>query len=343
MLSSQVLGGADDDNALLVAVDTGQRQVRLLFDCGQGCLDGLARSEIEAQDHLFFSHFHMDHVGGFDAFFRCTFNRPAPPVRVWGPPQTIEILHHRFRGFIWNLVDGVPGEWWVSDIAEDTIATSVFRTCEKFATAHPMASRSHHGVIVDDPDVAVSAIELDHGTPCMGYVVRERPRTNIASDALAALGLSPGPWLQAIKDPDRDPAEEVEVEGRPLKLGWLRQRLLVHTPGDSLAYLTDFDLSREGELGRIAHAISGCGELICESQYLTRDRELAGLNRHMTAAAAAELARAAGVGHLTLFHLSRRYRSEERHLFLEEARAIFPETSFPSEWSPTAPDPRANA
>jgi ribonuclease Z len=74
-LSFQVLGDAGRDNALLVSVDSGQAVSRLLFDCGDGCLWHLPFGDVQTIDHLCFSHQHMDHVGGFDTFFRCTFNR----------------------------------------------------------------------------------------------------------------------------------------------------------------------------------------------------------------------------------------------------------------------------
>ena len=85
-LSFQVLGDPGRDNALLVKVDTGQAVSRLLLDCGEGCLSGLPFAEVREIDHLFFSHLHMDHVAGFDAFFRCTFDRTDRANHVWGRP-----------------------------------------------------------------------------------------------------------------------------------------------------------------------------------------------------------------------------------------------------------------
>src|SRR4051794_9191705 len=103
-LSFRVLGGSGSDNALYVTVDTGQCISRLLFDCGDGCPHALETGDLLAVDHLFFSHLHMDHVAGFDLFFRLNFDREVPPGRVWVPPDGTEVLHHRFRGFTWNLV-----------------------------------------------------------------------------------------------------------------------------------------------------------------------------------------------------------------------------------------------
>src|SRR5947209_12941256 len=94
-ITFQVLGAAGRDNALFVRLDSGQAIDRLLFDSGGGCPDALAWADLQALDHLFFSHLHMDHVAGFDTFFRCNYNRATKPNVVWGPPQTGRILHGR--------------------------------------------------------------------------------------------------------------------------------------------------------------------------------------------------------------------------------------------------------
>src|SRR5262249_27743817 len=105
-LAFRVLGQPGRDNALLVTVDTGKTVSRLLFDCGDGCLNELTFGEVQGIDYLFFSHLHMDHVGGFDTFFRCTYDRTTKPNRIWGPPRTGAIMQHRFQGYMWNLVAG---------------------------------------------------------------------------------------------------------------------------------------------------------------------------------------------------------------------------------------------
>ena len=85
-IQHQVLGEPGRDNALLARVWTGQATHRLLFDCGEGCLTALSAAEIRAIDALFFSHLHIDHVAGFDAFLRLNFARPDNPVRISARP-----------------------------------------------------------------------------------------------------------------------------------------------------------------------------------------------------------------------------------------------------------------
>jgi ribonuclease BN (tRNA processing enzyme) len=122
-ITFNILGTAGRDNALLVQVDSGQSVERLLFDCGAGCLSEAVFADVLALDHLFFSHLHMDHVGGFDAYFRCLYNRDSKANRIWGPPETIGIMQHRFQGFLWNLHEEMSATWLVSDMTSVQSAT----------------------------------------------------------------------------------------------------------------------------------------------------------------------------------------------------------------------------
>jgi len=331
----QILGEAGRDNAVYARVNTGQAIHRLLFDCGEGCVGELSVAEAQAIDHLFFSHLHMDHVGGFDTLFRQTFFRERP-LQAWGPPETRRILGHRLEGYLWNLYDGGVGVWEVNDIAPEGIARSRYREDEAFAIAHPAPladdERLPPPLIIATPEYTVEALAMDHLTPSMAYVLRERPRLNVDTERMAALGLRPGPWLKLVKEAQPDEPPTILIGETPHELAALRAALLVATPGDSLAYCTDFLLD-EAAMQRLAPALAGCQTLVCESQYASADAELAARHHHMTSAQAAELARRAGVGQLLLFHLSDRYRHDAWRTLLAEAQAVFPNTQFPARWA----------
>jgi ribonuclease Z len=331
-LSFQVLGDAGRDNALLVTVDSGQAVSRLLFDCGEGCLCGLPFGEVQAIDHLLFSHLHMDHVAGFDGFFRCVYGRGDRPNHLWGPPGTGDILHHRLRGFLWNLVAGQQAAWHVHDLHPGLVHSRRFELAEAFARAHDEGERPWGRTALEGPGYAVEALLMDHGTPSAAYVVRETPRVNVDPGKLAALGLRPGPWLQRVRGPRAGEEEAVVVEGVARPLRQLQDALVSVTPGDAVAYLTDFLLDGAAE-DRLADALKGVGTVVCESQYRHADLDLARRNYHMTATQSASLAARAGVGRLVLFHLSDRYRPEAWREMLAEARAVFPATSFPGHWA----------
>lgn len=330
-LSVQVLGRAGRDNAVLVTVDSGQAVGRVLFDCGDGCLWDLPFGAIPDIDHVCFSHFHMDHVGGFDTFVRCTFHRTAKPNHVWGPPGTAAILHHRLRGFLWNLVGDQQATWHAHDLHADRVESRRFELAEKFATDHPAGGRDYDRVFLAGPGYTVEAHLMDHGTPSVAYVVRETPRVNVDPQALARHGLRPGPWLQRVRGPRADAGETVAVASGPRSVRELQDLLVVETPGDSAAYLTDFRLDAAAA-DRLAGVLRGVGTVVCESQYRDADADLAARNFHMTGTQAAALANRAGVGRLVLFHLSDRYRPAEWRELLAEAREIFPATVFPSHW-----------
>ena len=130
--------------------------------------------------------------------------------------------------------------------------------------------------------------------------------------------------MKALKDPV-ELADDAIVEGRPA--GELREKLLVPTPGDSIAYLTDF-LMDEAAAERLEPWLAGCKAVVCESQYRAADLELALKNFHMTSVQGAAVAKRAGVEDLVLIHVSSRYTREEWMALLEEARAVFPGARF---------------
>jgi ribonuclease Z len=330
-----VLGDPGRDNAVFVRIDSGQKVARLLFDCGERCLDALSIAEAQAIDHVCFSHFHMDHIGGFDSFFRLTYDRTAKPNVIWGPPGASQIIQHRFQGFLWNLHHGFTSFWDVHDIYPDRVEVTRYQANEAFAAAHPQPARPlTSAVIIDTPEYSIEAYQMDHLTPSMAYLVREKPRLNVDTSRLAALGLRPGGWLQAIKTPQAGEAPSIEIDGTAYLLADLRRDLLVETPGQSLAYLTDFLMNQQAQQ-RLASALQGCTVIICESQYRHADLDLAERNYHMTAMLAAQTARLAKAQQLILFHLSDRYPRDEWPALLNEARAIFPNTSFPDGWLST--------
>jgi ribonuclease Z len=332
-LSFQVLGRPDTDNALFVKVDTGQAQTRLLFDCGDGCPHRLAPGELREVDHLCFSHLHMDHVAGFDLFFRVNFDRTAKANHIWVPHGSGAIIGHRFRGFQWNLVDEKQtGEWLVHEIGPDAVRPAKYLACEAFRTPHEQPERGRRDrTILDGDGFALDAVLLDHGTPSAGYVVREHARVNVDTDKLQALGLKPGPWVKRLRGPPAAVEETVLVDGADRPLDVLQAELLVHTPGDSIAYLTDFRMT-PATSDELAVLLRGVNTVVCESQYRGADVELAERVMHSTATEVAAMAARAGIGKLILFHFSARYDAEGRREMLDEARALFANTHLPDGW-----------
>ncbi|NLT71592.1 MAG: ribonuclease Z [Verrucomicrobiaceae bacterium] len=332
----KVLGRAGADNALHVVVDSGVARESFLFDCGEGVLESLRAGEVKAVSHLAFSHFHMDHVAGFDGFFRINYNRSDAPVTVWGPAGTVELMGHRFRGFVWNLHADQEGEWIVREIGKTALGTARYLTREAFTPAHRQPDQPREGTLLHrGASWRLEGRLLPHGLiDSVAYRLAESPRLNIDAAAMKRNDYLPGPWLRRIVDATADEEETlVEVAGRSLRVGELRRELLVTTPGMSLAYLTDFRVEPDSPAWEeLVTWLSGTTVLVCECQYRAADYTLARQNAHMTADLVGRLAAEAGVGRLILHHLSRRYSSEDWRQMRSEAAAFFPRTELPVEW-----------
>lgn len=328
----KILGRPGKDNALLVRINSGKKYYRLLFDCGEGLLNGLKYSEIASIDHLFFSHFHLDHAAGFDYFLRRNYDRASKPVYIWGPEGTIKIIHNRLRGFTWNLVDGIPGTWQVNDINSQSILSSKFYTSESFAKKHRVKPSPFNSTIIDNGDFKVEAVILNHIIPSVAYRITEKESFNISKKALVKGNFLQGNWLEKVKDFSFDENEKISSGEELFTLRELRKLLLVRQKGGSISYLTDFIYDRASK-SRARNLIKNCDTVICESQYSNDDAELAKKNFHLTAAQAAGLAKSANTGKLILFHISERYKKNEDYLrLINEAGKIFPNTLFPDEW-----------
>ncbi len=328
----KILGKPGKDNAAMVWIDSGDKFYRILFDCGEDVLSEAAQSDIRAVDYLLFSHFHIDHAAGFDYFFRRNYERENKPVYIFGPEFTSEKIHNKLKGYTWNLLWEPGSVWFVSDILEDAVRTYRFNSSEGFEKKHEVRVDPNINFVFETDDFTVNAVLLNHKIPSAGYRVQEKEFINIDKQSLEALNLSGGPWIEEIKNPNVNPDKEIKVDKKTFTAGYLKEKLLKKTKGNSAAYLTDFlydPVSKE----RALKTINGCDILICEGQYSAADKELAEKNFHLTAAQAAEIAKDADVKKLILIHISGRYNLEnDYHKILSEARTIFPETYFPEEW-----------
>jgi ribonuclease Z len=330
-INFRVLGKPGWDNGLYVTINSGKRIYRLIFDCGENILKELSLRDIMSIDYLFLSHLHMDHIAGFDYFFRRNYNREKKPVYVYGPEDTAELIQNRMRGFKWNLVDGVPGSWYVTEFNEKKSAAYLFKTSEGYSAKHPVEKKSYNGLIINNPEFTVAVTLLDHLIPSAGYFIKEKTSLKINKDTLIKTGITPGHWLEKVRDLSIPPSEKIQIGGKSYKLKSLREKLLERKEGESIGYLTDFIYNKTSS-AKIKRVFKGCDNMICESQYLSGEKEFAKKNYHLTAVQAARLAKNAEVKKLILFHISDRYRVKNFPDLVKEAREIFPDTYLPDEW-----------
>jgi len=326
----KILGYPQKDNAVFAELNTGNKIYKFLFDCGEGVLKTLSFSDIRKIDYIFFSHFHLDHAAGFDYFFRRNYDRYEKPVRIFGPEGTIDIIHHRLRGFTWNLNSGLPGEWIVTELHHDKIMEALFSPGDGFTEKRNLITKPITDCTVDTEFFRVTFRLFDHIIPSCGYTLEAKERLNINKEKLENSGLTPGGWLSLIKSSEYT-ASTINIDDKKYSTEELRKNLLQTEPGEKLSYLTDL-IYNETNLQNAIKLTSGADVLICEAQYNSRHPAEAAKNYHLTSRHSAKIAELSGVKKMILFHLSDRYSKEELKLTLEEAREIFPESYFPDNW-----------
>lgn len=329
-LHPKLVNGRTGDPALYLEVL--HRTEAFLFDCGD--LSPLSARHLLRVGVLAVSHAHMDHWAGFDRLLRLLIGRQAT-VRIVGPQGFAERVHHRLHAYTWNLAERIPADL-VIEVTEvlraPTWPRARLRLHRRFTLEPlpPLAS-GPDGTVLRLGPLCLSAAVLDHGTQSLGFALEEAAHVNVWKSRLAERGLPAGPWLAELKRavtegyPDSFPVPVFDrassAAGAPVRrLAELRD-LVTITPGQRIAYLTDFEDTQENRALAVGLA-KRADLLFIEAPFLAADLELARDRRHLTTRAAGEIAKAAGARRVEPFHFSPRYSGRERQL-LDEVLAAF--------------------
>lgn len=289
----------------------------ILFDLGD--LSPLSSRELLRVSHAFVSHTHVDHIAGFDRLFRLCLHRPSPLILIGPPGFTIQV-EHRIRSFTWNLLDENSVDFCLRTMDYDGLRltkAAEFHAREAFARREIEPPRFPDGVAWAEAEFRIEAAALDHGIPSLAFALREVLQVNVWRGVLTEMGLAPGPWLNEAKRAVRLGLPESHIvelpNGRSMELGEFKHKALRIAPGQVVTYVTDAAPHAENR-ARILKLAQGADQLFIEAVFLQRDRSLAIASRHLTAWEAGDIAREAGVRHVTPFHHSARYLSEPEAL-----------------------------
>jgi ribonuclease Z len=261
---------------------------RFLIDCGEGTQRQILKSGIgfKRLNRILITHGHLDHILGLAGLFST--------LMRWEAMDRLEIM---------------AGAWALERV-DDLLNGVVLRGKGSPIPLHLVEIRP--GLVFEDGGFSVTAFPVYHrGPDCLGFVFEEKTRRPFLPEKAEALEIPPGPWRRNL------------VEGQPADLPDGRtilpdQVLGEPRPGTRLVHVGD--VGRTSDLVEICR---GADALVIEATYLHAEDEMAESFAHLTARKAAHLAQKAGVGHLFLTHISRRYRERDVQ---EEARAVFPET-----------------
>lgn len=261
-----------------------------LIDCGEGTQLQLRNSKIKfgSINHIFISHLHGDHVFG-----------------LFGLLSTYNLLGRKTDLYIYGHPD-----------IEKIIAFYRQQFAEELQyRIHimPLGSRNFQ-LIFEDKVSEVFSFPLKHRVPAWGFLFREKKREpNIRKEAIELykpgikdiLNIKQGKDL-ILSDGKIIPYIELIVESPPPR---------------SYAYCSD-----TAYYERISKWIEGVDLLYHEATFADSERKIAKQTGHSTASQAAMIAKKAGAKQLLLGHFSNRYK--ELDTLLNEARAIFPNTSL---------------
>ncbi len=261
------------------------RNELFLIDCGEGTQVELRRHKIKFSkiNHIFISHLHGDHFYGLIGLISTfmLFNR-VNDLHIYGPKGIKEIIVLQLR---------LSNSW---------VSYGLY-----FHELESMQSE----LIYEDEKVTVHTIPLKHRVYANGFLFREKPTERKLNFEAVKENRIDTCYFQKIKN-----GHDLTLEDGTV----LRNEHLTFDPPAPKSYAFCSDTIYDQDL---ISMVQGVDVLYHESTFLNSEEELAAKTMHSTAAQAAQVAQAAGVGQLVLGHYSTRYQGIER--FKEEAQTIF--------------------
>jgi ribonuclease Z len=255
-----------------------------LLDCGEGTQRQMMRYGAGfALRGILITHLHGDHVLGLTGLTRTlALQGRDAPLPIYGPPgsaSTLEAIVHlggRNAAFPIPIHELNPGD------------------------------------AIDEPEYRIEAFSVRHGTPALGFALRELPRPGrFDVERARALGVPEGPLFgrlhrgESVMLPSGDLVAPDAVVGPP-------------RPGRLVVFTGDTRPCRE-----VVEVARGADLLVHDATFGEEEAARARETFHSTARDAAKIARDAGVHRLILTHLSARYSANAQPLE-REAAPLFP-------------------
>lgn len=321
-LTSFLNGPCGDPGLLVDLLDEGRS---VLLDLGE--LRHVSARKLLRVERAIVTHTHMDHFIGFDHLLRLALGRERR-LTVTGPAGFLDSVQGKIDAYTWNLIAEYPVTLVAEEVRGDTLRSVLYRGAGNMEP-EPLPDRAFEGVIHAERLYTVHVETLDHGIPVLGVSLRETEHISVNRDRLDRMGLVAGPWLRDLKHMVRrcEPgdveirAEGADGSGKLYRRSELEAEILLRSPGQRVAYLTDLRFTPDN-VERASHLARDADLLVCEAAFLDEDAALARERNHLTARQAGELARAAGARRLAPFHLSPRYLGREQEIVEEASRAF---------------------
>ncbi len=261
-----------------------------LIDCGEGTQQQMLRFDIKPSriDHIFISHLHGDHYLGLVGLLSSMhLNGRKKELKLFGPGHLLEIINLQLK------------------YSETTL---------QYPVEFTITNADRAEVIVDNEDVTVETIPLDHRIACTGFLFREKKRQRkLLKDKLEELQI-PVQYYTALKKGK----DYIADDGTVYKNDTLT---LDSEQPKAYAYCSDTIFNP-----KYFQQINNVNLLYHEATFLNNMLDRANETFHTTALQAAQIAEQTQAKKLLIGHFSARYKNLDE--LLDEAKSVFPATEL---------------
>lgn len=261
-----------------------------LVDCGEGTQQQMLRFDIRGSriDHIFISHLHGDHYLGLIGFLSSLhLNGRKKPLRLFGPPHLMEIIELQFK------------------YSETVLQYEIF-----FYPTDPKSPK----LILENEDVTVETIPLDHRIDCTGFLFREKKRLRkLVKEEIERIGV-PVEYFTALKKGK----DYTDNQGKVYPNDMLT---IDSAEPRAYAYCSDTKYNES-----YFEQIKNADLLYHEATFMHNMLDRANETHHTTALQAAEIAIKVNAKKLLIGHFSARYKTLDE--LLAEAQNVFSETAL---------------
>lgn len=261
-----------------------------LIDCGEATQLQMLRFEVRSSkiDHIFISHLHGDHYFGLVGLLSSMhLNGRVKPLKLFGPAPLKEIIDIQFK------------------YSETTLNYAI-----EFVPTNSLTPE----IILDNQDVIVETIPLDHRIPTTGFLFKQKKRLRkILKDKAEALGIPVEHYPLLKKGAPFTAADGKVYKSDELTIDPERPKCY--------AYCSDTIYNE-----RYFEQIRNVDMLYHESTFLHAMLDRANKTFHTTAWQAGQVALQVNAKALLIGHFSARYKSLNE--LLDEASSVFPKTEL---------------
>jgi len=254
----------------------------ILVDCGEGTQRQFRKAKLNPCkiSKILISHWHGDHVLGLPGLLMTMMmNGYNKSLEIYGPRGTKEWVRKYF-----DLI-GQKGQ------SLDVVVKEV-----------------SSGVVFDDGDFCIEAVEVEHDCPAVAYSFVVKEKVRLDREKLVKLKIPNSPLVGELAK-----GKVVEIDGKRVD----GKKLVYREKGRKVSFVMDTRYSDS-----IVKFVKGADLLVSEATYSAEESELADERGHLTSVDAAKIAKKGKVGGLVLMHLSQRYEAVPK-VILEEAKGVF--------------------